>query len=258
MTLRDRSQGYDFHCHIDLYPDPQAIISACEQERITVMAVTTTPKAWPQNRKWVAQSNFVHAAVGLHPELVGERYQEITLLERYIDESPLIGEVGLDGSPKFRDSWEKQKEVFSRVLRRAQAIGGRVVSIHSRRAAKEVVAMIREITTPDRVLCILHWFSGTKSIGLQAASAGCYFSINSEMLNSKQGADIVRALPIDRLLTETDGPFTGLANRSQMPCDVLSLPEHMAELLGVSTGQIADAINRNAEQVLKMAAVSYS
>ncbi len=253
MTLSDSPQGYDFHCHIDLYPDPQAVIAACEQQRIMAIAVTTTPKAWPQNRKWAAQSKFVHAAVGLHPELVGERHQEINLLERYIDESPLIGEVGLDGSPRYRDSWEKQKEVFSRVLRRAQAIGGRVVSIHSRRAAKEVVEMIREITTPDRVLCILHWFSGPKSIALKAASAGCNFSINSEMLNSKQGADIVKALPIDKLLAETDGPFTRLADRSQMPLDVLTLPERMAELLGVSSGQMGDAINRNAKQICQMA-----
>ena len=173
------------------------------------------------NRKWTATSNFVHAAVGLHPELVGEHYQEIDLLEQYVGESPLIGEVGLDGSPKYRDSWEEQKDVFSRVLRKSQMLGGRLVSIHSRRAAKDVVQMIRDLTTHDRVQCILHWFSGTKSVAMQAASAGCYFSINSQMLQSKQGSDLVKDLPDDRLLTETDGPFTKFANRYSKPSDVL-------------------------------------
>ena len=180
MTSRVTPQGYDFHCHIDLYPDPLGMISACDRDRIITLAVTTTPKAWSQNQKWTRPSDFVHSAVGLHPELVGERYHEIELLERYARESSLIGEVGLDGSPKYLESWENQKDVFSRVLKKAQTLGGRVVSIHNRRAAREVMDMIRELTTPDRVLCILHWFSGTKSIAMQAASAGCYFSVNSQ------------------------------------------------------------------------------
>ena len=251
MTSRTTPQGYDFHCHIDLYPDPLGMISACDRDRIMTLAVTTTPKAWPQNRKWTSPSNFVHSAVGLHPELVGERYQEINLLEQYVGESSLIGEVGLDGSPKYRNSWENQKDVFSRVLRKAQALGGRVISIHSRRAAKEVVEMIRELTTPDRVVCILHWFSGTKSVAMQAASTGCYFSINAQMLQSKQGSDIVKTLPSDRLVTETDGPFTKDADRSSVPSDVLSLPKHIAELRGTSTAQINDAISRNARRLFE-------
>lgn len=257
MTSRAMPQGYDFHCHIDLYPDPLGIISACDRDRIMTLAVTTTPKAWPQNRKWTSRSDFVHSAVGLHPELVGERYQEIELLERYVGESSLIGEIGLDGSPKYRDSWENQKDVFSRVLKKAQTLGGRVVSIHSRRAAKEVVEMIRELTTPDRVLCILHWFSGTKSVAMQAASVGCYFSVNSQMLQSKQGSEFVKALPSDRLLTETDGPFTKVANRSNVPRDVLSLPERIAELRGTSTEQIYDEISRNARHVFEKADIRF-
>ncbi|OOG24338.1 hypothetical protein B1C78_08985 [Thioalkalivibrio denitrificans] len=257
MTSKSAPQGYDFHCHIDLYPDPPAMIAACERDRILTLAVTTTPKAWPQNRKWTASSNFVHAAVGLHPELVGERHEEIDLLEQYVAESSLIGEIGLDGSPQYRDSWENQKDVFSRVLRKAQAHGGRVVSIHSRRATTEVVEIIQELTTPDHVICILHWFSGPKSVAMQAASAGCYFSINSQMFQSKQGTDIVKTLPIDRLLTETDGPFTKLANRHSVPCDVLSLPERIAELRSASRQQINDAISRNARYVLEKADIRF-
>ncbi|MEW8026893.1 MAG: Qat anti-phage system TatD family nuclease QatD [Candidatus Thiodiazotropha endolucinida] len=257
MTSIAPPQGYDFHCHIDLYPDPPEMIAACDRDRIMALAVTTTPKAWPQNRKWTGTSNFVHAAVGLHPEIVGERYQEIDLLEQYVGESSLIGEVGLDGSPKYRDSWKNQKDVFSRVLRKAQTLGGRVVSIHSRRAAKDVVEMIGELTTPDRVLCILHWFSGTKSVATQAVSAGCYFSVNSQMLQSKPGSVIVKALPDDRLLTETDGPFAKVANQNSTPRDVLSLPERIAELRGAGTEQIYDAISRNARHVFEKAGIRF-
>ena len=96
-------KGFDFHCHIDLYPDLPARIAKCASDQIVTLAVTTTPKAWPHNCRWVENSDYIKAAVGLHPELVGERYQEIELLETYIKESNFVGEVGLDGSSQYRE-----------------------------------------------------------------------------------------------------------------------------------------------------------
>ena len=82
------------------------------------------------------QSDYVTPAVGLHPELVGERYQECELLETYIMESNFVGEIGLDGSSQHRTSWKQQVDVFQRALRCSQRLGGRVISIHSRKAAQ--------------------------------------------------------------------------------------------------------------------------
>jgi Tat protein secretion system quality control protein TatD with DNase activity len=71
--------------------------------------------------------------VGLHPEGVGDRHQEVALLEEYMKESRLVGEIGLDGSPQYRKSWKIQTEVLVRALKSAERLGGRVVSLHSRR-----------------------------------------------------------------------------------------------------------------------------
>ena len=186
------ARGFDFHCHVDLLPDPVATIATCERGRIFTLAMTTTPKAWAQNRRWTAGSHYVHAALGLHPELAGERHTEIDLLERLVPEAAFIGEIGLDGSPRCRNSWQVQSEVFIRTLSAAQQIGGRVASIHSRRAAREVLACIAEHTTPQRVLPILHWFSDAVTLARQAAKQGCYFSINHRMLSSRSGAALVQ------------------------------------------------------------------
>ena len=130
-------RGFDFHCHVDLYPDPTRVIAACERKGIVTLAVTTTPKAWLQNRRWTRGSRYVFPALGLHPELVGERHHEIALLEEHMKESHLIGEIGLDGSRQYQKSWQAQVEVFTRALAAAQHLGGRVLSIHSRRAGKQ-------------------------------------------------------------------------------------------------------------------------
>jgi len=64
----------------------------------------------------------------------------------------LVGEIGLDGSPQYRKHWNRQTEVFVRALTAAERVGGRVVSIHSRRAANEFVSCLEQHTTRARLL----------------------------------------------------------------------------------------------------------
>lgn len=250
-------RGFDFHCHVDLYPDPAGMIAACEKNRIVTLAVTTTPKAWPQNRKWSEGSRYVYAAPGLHPELAAQRHGEIALLEEYMKESRLIGEIGLDGSPRHRKSWPVQMEVFIRALKRAQNLGGRVISIHSRRAANEVIACLEEYTTPDRVLPILHWFSGSKGAAHRASHLGCYFSINGRTLEHGAGLALVRSLPEDRLLTETDGPFTSVGHRKSEPADVITTVERVAAARHIAPAEIQRILANNAKRVFEFADVGF-
>ena len=105
MTAEFGFRGADFHCHMDLNANPAALFKKCASERIVAVAVTTTPKAWKQNLEWAAGNPFVLVAAGLHPELIGDRYSELPLLEECIAESRFVGEVGLDGSRQHRASY---------------------------------------------------------------------------------------------------------------------------------------------------------
>jgi TatD DNase family protein len=252
----ETTRGFDFHCHVDLFPDPVATILACETARIMTLAVTTTPKAWDQNRKWTSGKRYIHSAVGLHPELVGDRHAEIDLLERLMVETPFIGEIGLDGSTPHRDSLPTQRIVFTRVLKEAQRLGGRVLSIHSRRAANDVVECLTANVSTDRVLSILHWFSDSPATAQQAVRAGCYFSVNHRMLESPSGLALVRAIPADRLLTETDAPFTMIANRKTEPGDVLETVAKLAAALNVRSDDMKAHLEANATRVLSFAGIS--
>jgi TatD DNase family protein len=248
-------RGFDFHCHVDLFPDPAATIAACERDRIVTLAVTTTPKAWTQNRRWTAGSRYVHAAVGLHPELAAERHAEIALLEELVAETPFLGEIGLDGSRQHRGSTAVQRDVFVRVLVAAQAAGGRVLSIHSRRAGREVLECLAKHTAADRVLPILHWFSDAALIARRGAEQGCYFSVNHRMFESDAGAALLRSLPADRLLTETDAPFTNMGNRKSEPRDVVDVAERLATLRGVPVEDLRDSLMTNAVRVIRFAGI---
>lgn len=255
MKAPTAGRGFDFHCHVDLFPDPEATIASCARARIVTLAVTTTPKAWTQNRRWTDGSRYVHAAVGLHPELAVERQAEAALLEQLIVQSCFVGEVGLDGSPQHRKTLPVQRDVFIRALSAAQRAGGRVVSIHSRRAAKEVLECLSEHTTPGRVLPILHWFTDSASLARRAVEIGCYFSVNHRMLGSGSGVELVRGLPVDRLLTETDAPFTEINGRKSEPRDVSMTTEQLAQVRTVSVAELSETLRANASRVFAFAGV---
>lgn len=246
-------RGFDFHCHVDLHRNPAQLVVRCEDERIATIAVTTTPKAWSQNRQWTERSRYVHAALGLHPELVGERYAEVDLLLQLVPATRFVGEVGLDGSPEYAASYQRQKEVFGKVLGVSQVQGGKVVTIHSRRAAEDVISMIEAHTTPDRVLTILHWFSGSIAAAKRGAAVGCYFSINGAMLANERGRALIRSLPQDRLLTETDSPFTSAGGRDSLPWDVMSTADRLSIELGIAPEPTAALLRKNGGHILQFA-----
>lgn len=255
MTDTNVINGFDFHCHVDLFPDPPAVIEQCEKERIAVLAVTTTPRAWAQNREWTKRSALVHTSVGLHPELVGQRYAESELLERLIGESRLVGEIGLDGSSQHRKSYERQKAVFSRALIAANKLGGRVLTIHSRRAARDVIDLIEQQSDPTDVLCILHWFSGSAAQAKRAVESGCYFSVNSAMLRHERGCSLVKALPKERLLTETDAPFMKVNGAASQPGNAIEVLGELSVLFGETEGKLLAQIAANAQEVYAFAGI---
>lgn len=256
MSKVDLIRAFDFHCHVDLHSDPARLITQCEGERIATVAVTTTPRAWSQNRQWTEGSRYVHAAVGLHPELVGERYAEADLMLQLISATRFVGEVGLDGSPQHSQSYQRQIDVFAKTLEAAHARGGMLMTIHSRRAVNDVISLIEKHTTPDRVLTILHWYTGSVSAAKRAVAAGCYFSVNSTMLAGDKGRALVKSLPKDRLLTETDSPFTSVRGRSSLPWDVIGTTDLLATELGIGTDATRMLLRKNAEQAFRFAGVN--
>lgn len=235
----------DLHCHLDLYPDHAAAIRECERDGICALTVTTTPKAWPRNRDLTSSSRHVHAALGLHPQLVAERSAEIGLWEEYLSEARYVGEVGLDGGPAFYRSLELQRQIFERVLRACARKGGKFITVHSVRSVKAVLDMIEKHLPRKSGGVVLHWFTGSKSEASRAVDLGCYFSVNSEMLRKGQHRDLVASLPSDRILTETDGPFTRTSEGPTRPSDVRAAIEAIAASRGADPQTVAVAVRAN-------------
>lgn len=242
----------DFHCHLDLYPDHERLIVECDQADVATLAVTTTPKAWRRNRELAASARHVRVALGLHPQLVAERESELPLLERLLEETRYVGEVGLDAGPQFYRSFEAQERVFRRVLESCSEQGGKILSVHSVRSVGKVLSHIEHLLPSDRGTVVLHWFTGSASEARRAVELGCYFSINSQMLTSDKHRKLVASLPSDRLLTETDGPFVQSKGRPTRPAtDIPKTVQALALLLEQSPERAAAQIISNLRDLVR-------
>jgi TatD DNase family protein len=220
----------DLHCHIDLYPNPAAVIDRVIRDGIYVLAVTTTPRAWQGTRALTARASRISVGLGLHPELVGERHQEVDLLCGMIKDARYIGEIGLDGSPPHKYTIEIQQRVLARILETCAREGGRIMTVHSRGAASLVLDAIE--THPAAGKPILHWFSGTRRELERAVRLGCWFSVGPAMLRSRKGIALVEAIPKDRLLTETDGLLARRNGEPLMPRDVEEAVARLSQVYG--------------------------
>jgi TatD DNase family protein len=254
MTKTAAPEGplVDFHCHVDLYDDHEGLIAESDRLGIYTLAVTTTPKAWGRNRELAARSRFVRVALGLHPQLVAERAGEISLWRDLLREARYVGEVGLDAGPRFFRSFEQQKEIFVAILRECALLGGKILSVHSVRSVKSVLDLVETYLPTEGRRLVLHWFTGTIAEARRAVDLGCYFSINAEMLNNNRGRALVAALPIDRLLTETDGPFTKKNGVAARPGDVGAVVTSIAAARQVSSTTMRDLVARNLRTLVEV------
>ncbi len=91
----------DMHTHLDLYPDALSILDKTNKDNIFTLAVTTSPRAWSATSKVFKNYCNIHVALGLHPEILESKINEIELLIQSIKHTIFIGEVGIDGSQQF-------------------------------------------------------------------------------------------------------------------------------------------------------------
>lgn len=238
----------DFHAHLDLYADPHKVVRECVARDLYVLSVTTTPSAWSGTAALTKDAPRIRTALGLHPQIAHERKGELALFERLLPEVRYVGEIGLDGSPEYQRYWPDQEQVFSSVLSLCARAGGRIMTIHSRRAATQVLdALAME---PRAGIAIMHWFSGTQRELARAVDMGCWFSVGPAMLAGNKGRALTAKMPRDRVLTETDGPFAQVDGRAAWPWDANLALEVLSNVWSESIETVQCQLKRNLRRLI--------
>lgn len=238
----------DWHAHLDLFPDPMKAAYNADSALNTCLCVTTSPSAWQIASKRFVRFCHIKVALGLHPELVEKRGNEIGLFEKFIRNTAFVGEIGLDGKA---GEWKKQIEVFSSITEILSAYKNKIVSIHTRGADTESMSYLKKITLNNIV--ILHWFSGNKKNITQALDMNCYFSINPAMCKSQSGIDRIKAIPLNRILLESDAPFSVISGTYVLPDNLVRICNNLSQILGIEKDKIILQENVNTKLLLNIA-----
>lgn len=240
----------DFHCHLDLYPNPLKVIEIIDSAGCYVLSVTTTPKAWAKTNLLSKGRSKIRTALGLHPQIAHQRINEIPLFQYLIRETKYVGEVGLDGGADLKQHQTAQLTVFREILRISAKAGGKILSVHSRKAESQVLDTLAGF--PDAGLPVLHWFTGSKKELQRAIDMGCWFSVGPAMIKSKNGKSIVRVIPKERILLESDGPFVKINNRSALPTDTELVINELQKLWGIPKVEVNQILFQSFRNLCKI------
>lgn len=212
----------DGHCHLSALGDeagPPTV--AVGTDRVMVVLNGTDPTSWPHVLAAKCPSGVCLPQLGLHPWHVPADPSDVDValetLRRLLEERPGVGlgECGLDKSGKWAATFDAQLHAFKRQVAMAVALG-RPLSVHCVQCASQVLEVVKE-DVRGRVPVLLHGWSGSAEMTRAFGRLDVYFSLNLTLLNRKarqKAIDMVREVPADRIVLESDGPDGRLRSRS--------------------------------------------
>lgn len=178
----------DTHCHFDMMPHPEAYISAKEKAGDIVIGMTNLPSHFRMGQPHLRSFKHVRLALGLHPLLASENKNELPLFNCLLDQTSYIGEIGLDFSKEGITTKNDQVFILRKLLEKLKG-KTKIVSVHSRKAEREMVDLLREYEIEN---VIFHWYSGPIDLITPILDMGFYFSVNEAMCISKKGKQLLR------------------------------------------------------------------
>lgn len=245
----------DSHCHLD-FPDFAAELGDTVARARSagvghMLTICTLVRKFPQVLSIAERFPDVTCSVGTHPHSAGEErdvtVQEIVELTAH-PRVVAIGEAGLDYFYQ-KSSREDQQAVFRRHIAAARETGLPLV-IHTRDADEDAARILREEMAQGPFKALLHCYTGGRALAETGIELGLYVSFSGILTFPKSGAlrELAAALPLDRLLVETDAPFLApqpLRGKRNEPAFVRHTAKVLAGVKGVSEAEIEEATTAN-------------
>jgi TatD DNase family protein len=226
---RGLSRYVDTHCHLDRFDDPPGVLAAATRAGVITIVVTDLPSHYQLLATQLSATSDVHVALGFHPLASAQNTAvELALFSSQLDRTDYVGEIGLDFSDRGWETRRGQMEILEQILDEDR-IRRKVLTVHSRNAEKETI----ELLAMSGVTAILHSYSGPLEPVEDALAAGFFFSFHPAMVHSQAGRRLLAVLPRERVLTETDGPWTTISGRPAEPRDVPAVVGELARIWNV-------------------------
>ena len=254
----------DSHCHID-FPElagrlPEILDRMKANEVSEALCVSVTLPEFPQVLALAEAHPNIYASVGVHPDYEDTEEPSVAQLVALAKHPRVIaiGETGLDYY-RLQGDLEWQRERF-RVHIRASRESRKPLIIHTRSASDDTLRLMREEqagTDAGGVAGVMHCFTESLEVAEAAMAMGFYISFSGIVTfkNAKDLQAVARAVPLERLLIETDSPYLApvpMRGKTNEPGFVRHVGEFLADLKEVPLATLAEATTRNFRNLFGM------
>lgn len=248
---------FDAHAHMyaEAFADDLEVVLHRATAR-GVQAILTVSETLQEAEQILALAErypLLKPCAGLYPTILDRMAAEkmLEFIRRHQEHLVAIGEVGLDYW-KVQEEAEReiQREIFAQHIALARELD-LPLNVHSRSAGRHAIDWLRQ---HGAVRVLMHAFDGKASAALAGIEAGYYFSIPPSIVRSAQKQKLVRHLPLERLLLESDSPVLGPEREQRNePCNVWLACETIAAIKGVSAEEVAHITTANARTLFPRA-----
>jgi TatD DNase family protein len=240
---------FNTHSHVDTNPqfesDRDEVLQRAQSMGVDkIVVIGYNHEAIETTLRFIDRVEWAYAAVGIHPTDSLEWRDETAQLLREAAKHPkvrAIGEIGLDYYWKDSAPFELQREVFRLQIRLAKELKLPII-IHDRDAHEDVVRILEE-EHAESVGGIMHCFAGDWAMAERCLALGFHIGVGGTITykNNSTGQDVVRRMPIDRLVLETDDPYLSpvpFRGKRNEPGYVRHVAEFVAQLRGLTVTEI--------------------
>lgn len=211
---------FDAHVHANLMDSPLNVARSSHDAGLGFFACGVTPHDYLELAPQLTQDN-IRVGLGAHPWYTSDgrvTQKDIELLLELMEQTPYIGEIGLDFSSRYcvDGLQDLQVKAFTKICTRAAELSRngqpRVLSMHTVRSVDAVLDILEQTGAAQACIPIIHWFSGSSDELQRAIKLGCWFSVGEMSLKTKRGREYAKVYPKDKLLAETDLPSSDQTN----------------------------------------------
>lgn len=241
----------DAHAHLDKYENLiDAALNDIERYRIFTISNSMDLQSYKSNLEIAERCKYVLPTFGVHPWNAHEYENRLGELDEYIEQSPMLGELGLDYHfIKDTSLYPAQRKLFEYFIAKA-AEQNKIVNLHTKGAEEDTLRLL-ELHNIKRA--IIHWYSGPLKVMKKLIDKGYYFTVGVEVLFTENIRKIARNIPGDLLLTETDNPggYEWLAGTPGVPGVLQEVILELARMRKIEYEECADMIQRNFEKLIE-------
>lgn len=245
----------DSHCHLDMlqsYDDIDNIVRRADESGVKYLqTICTKLEKFPEILSIAKKYNNIFASVGVHPSEVENVVESAEIIKLSKEEKVIgIGETGLDYYyNKEIDHQKMQRSSFEQHIIASMETGLPVI-IHTRDAEDDTYSILKNNMKDKEFSGLIHCFTASMEFAKKVLDLGMYISISGIVTfkNASSLQEIVKYIPLDKILIETDSPYLAPVpkrGKTNEPSYTRYVAEFVAELKKVPVEEVASKTTDN-------------